>query len=67
MPYDPEQEENAGAMEASVTFTNAHGQSAKEFKDYIEEALSGQAFANLAGTIRILPNHDETGVIIGSG
>lgn len=68
MPYDPETEEPIGALEATVTFTNKHATSAKEFEAATESKLAGIAVAaSINGTIKLLPNHDDTGVILGNG
>jgi len=68
MPYDPETEEAIGVLEASVTFTNKHATSAKEFEAAIESKLATIAVAaSISGGIVLLPNHDDTGVILGNG
>lgn len=56
----------AGELEVTATFTNNSMVTAEEFAAAIESALESIA-SDLAGTIKVLPNHDDTGVILGNG
>lgn len=56
----------AGELEVTLTFTNAEGCTAEGFKAAIESGLA-EVGSSLSGTIVLLPDHNSTGVIIGSG
>lgn len=66
MAYDANQTYDAGTLEVSITFTNQEAQTGEAFKMLIEHAL-GTVVSDLGGTMLLLPNRDETGVVLGPG